>query len=141
MAHINIVASMMFAGVTGSAVADAAALGPMEIEMMTEQDMTRSMLPFLTCASVASIGTHHSTKLASDYVRWGGVWDKRRRIAYGGIGSGILMGINYHVGGMLVCQHDFPTSEVYSVKEIIKALPEGIGALPSPIVVLKMDFW
>ena len=34
MAHVNVLASMMFAGVTGSAVADVAALGPLEIEMM-----------------------------------------------------------------------------------------------------------
>ena len=33
-------------------------------------------------------------------------------------------------------RYDFPTSEAYSVKEIIKALPEGIGALSIPIVVL-----
>ena len=55
MAHINIVASMMFAGVTGSAVADVAALGPMEIEMMTEQGYDKEYATALTCAS-ASIG-------------------------------------------------------------------------------------
>ena len=55
MAHVNVVASMMFAGVTGSAVADVAALGPMEIEMMTSQGYEKDYATALTCAA-ASIG-------------------------------------------------------------------------------------
>ncbi|MFR2690768.1 MAG: TRAP transporter large permease subunit [Enterocloster bolteae] len=56
MAHINIVASMMFAGVTGFAVADVAALGPMEIEMITEQGYDElCYCPDLRSASIGPI--------------------------------------------------------------------------------------
>ncbi|MDR1932915.1 MAG: TRAP transporter large permease subunit, partial [Spirochaetales bacterium] len=55
LAHVNIMASMMFAGVTGSAVADVAALGPLEIQMMTDNGYDKKYATALTCAS-ASVG-------------------------------------------------------------------------------------
>ena len=135
MAHINIVASMMFAGVTGSAVADVAALGPMEIEMMTEQGYDKEYATALTCAS-ASIGPIIPPSLP--LIMYGVVSGTSvGALLMAGLVPGILMGI---VLMLQVCwyakKYDFPTSEAYSVKEIIKALPEGIGALSIPIVVL-----
>ena len=41
LAHVNVLASMLFAGLSGSAAADAAGLGPIEIKMMTAA-MTRN---------------------------------------------------------------------------------------------------
>ena len=52
---MNILASMMFAGVTGSAVADVAALGPLEIEMMTSQGYEKEYATAVTVSS-ACIG-------------------------------------------------------------------------------------
>ena len=135
MAHINIVASMLFAGVTGSAVADVAALGPMEIEMMTEQGYDKEYATALTCAS-ASIGPIIPPSLP--LIMYGVVSGTSvGALLMAGLVPGILMGI---VLMLQVCwyakKYDFPTSEAYSVKEIIKALPEGIGALSIPIVVL-----
>ena len=98
----------------------------------TEQGYDKDYATALTCAS-ASIGPIIPPSLP--LIMYGVVsGDKRRRFAYGGTGSGYLMGI---VLMLQVCwyakKYDFPTSEAYSVKEIIKALPEGIGASPSPL--------
>ena len=38
LAHVNVLASMLFAGLSGSAIADASGLGPVEIQLMA--DMT-----------------------------------------------------------------------------------------------------
>lgn len=36
LGHVNVLASTMFAGMSGSAIADAAGLGPIEIKAMTD---------------------------------------------------------------------------------------------------------
>ena len=51
LAHTNVLASMLFAGLSGSAVADTAALGPLEIGMMTEAGYD---VDFSTAVTVAS---------------------------------------------------------------------------------------
>ena len=135
MAHINIVASMMFAGVTGSAVADVAALGPMEIEMMTEQGYEKDYSTALTCAS-ASIGPIIPPSLP--LIMYGVVSGTSvGALLMAGLVPGILMGIVLMIQvAWYAKKYNFPTSEAYSIKEILKAIPEGIGALSIPIVVL-----
>ncbi len=54
LAHINIVASMIFAGVSGSAVADASALGSALIPMM--RDKYDNSFASAVCAGAATIG-------------------------------------------------------------------------------------
>ncbi|NWF91845.1 MAG: TRAP transporter large permease [Syntrophaceae bacterium] len=55
LGHVNVVASMFFAGITGSAVADTAALGPMEIGMMKEAGYDVDYSAAITAAS-ATVG-------------------------------------------------------------------------------------
>jgi tripartite ATP-independent transporter DctM subunit len=55
LGHVNVVSSMFFAGITGSAVADTAALGPMEIGMMTEAGYDVDYSAAITAAS-ATVG-------------------------------------------------------------------------------------
>lgn len=51
LGHVNVIASMLFAGVTGSAVADTSALGTLEIPMMEEAGYDRDYACALTAAS------------------------------------------------------------------------------------------
>ena len=44
MGHVNIVASVIFSGMTGSAVADASGLGLMEIEAMKKKLLSKEVL-------------------------------------------------------------------------------------------------
>jgi len=50
-AYVNVVASMFFGGISGSATGDTAALGPMEIKLMTEQGFDKEYSTSLTMAS------------------------------------------------------------------------------------------
>ena len=135
MAHINIVASMMFAGVTGSAVADVAALGPMEIKMMTDQGYDKEYSTALTCAS-ASIGPIIPPSLP--LIMYGVVSGTSvGDLLMAGLIPGILMGIVLMIQVVYYARkYNFPTSEAYSIKQILKAIPEGFGALLIPIIVL-----
>lgn len=51
LAHVNIVGSMFFAGISGAATADVAALGPLEIRMMTEGGYKKDFATALTVSS------------------------------------------------------------------------------------------
>jgi len=51
LGHVNILASMLFAGLTGSAVADAAGLGSVEIPMMKEGGYNEDFSASITAAS------------------------------------------------------------------------------------------
>lgn len=56
LALVNVLASTMFAGISGSTSADVASLGVMEISGMTEAGYSRSYSTAITCAS-ATIGS------------------------------------------------------------------------------------
>ncbi|WP_128255518.1 TRAP transporter large permease [Falsirhodobacter deserti] len=51
LAHVNVLSSMMFAGLSGSAVADVSALGSMLIPAMEKQGYTRKFAAAITAAS------------------------------------------------------------------------------------------
>jgi tripartite ATP-independent transporter DctM subunit len=55
LAHVNIVGSVIFAGMSGSAVADAAGLGTIEIKAMTDEGYPKEFAAAVTAAS-ATIG-------------------------------------------------------------------------------------
>ena len=51
LAQVNVVGSVFFAGISGSALADAGGLGPLEIAMMTEHGYPRAYSAAVTAAS------------------------------------------------------------------------------------------
>jgi tripartite ATP-independent transporter DctM subunit len=51
LAYVNVIGSMMFGGITGSAVADVSALGPIEVKMMTEGGYSKSFSAAITAVS------------------------------------------------------------------------------------------
>ncbi len=53
LAHVNILSSMLFAGISGSAVADASAIGKMLVPAMTENGYRRSFAAAVTAAAAA----------------------------------------------------------------------------------------
>jgi tripartite ATP-independent transporter DctM subunit len=55
LAHVNIIGSVIFAGMSGSAVADAAGLGTIEIKAMTDEGYPKEFAAAVTAAS-ATIG-------------------------------------------------------------------------------------
>lgn len=51
LAHVNVVASILFSGMSGSAVADASGLGAIEVKAMLQQGYTRAFAAAVTAAS------------------------------------------------------------------------------------------
>ena len=51
LAHVNVLGSMFFAGISGSATADVAGLGALEVDMMTRAGYSRDYSAAVTAAS------------------------------------------------------------------------------------------
>lgn len=91
LAHVNIVASMLFGGVTGSAVADAAATGSMMIPAMKSQGYPAGYSAAVTAASsvIGSIIPPSTLMIIYGYLT--GV--STGRMFLGGVIPGILVGL------------------------------------------------
>ena len=55
LAHVNILGSMLFAGISGSATADASGLGKIEIEMMEKAGYRKEYAAAITAASICEM--------------------------------------------------------------------------------------
>ncbi len=135
IAHVNVLASLLFAGVTGSAVADVAALGPLEIEMMTEAGYDKEFSTALTCAS-ASIGPIIPPSLP--LIMFGVVTGTSvGNLLMAGILPGILMGaVLMATVAYYAHKENFPTSEAFPFSTIVKEFFSAIGPILLPVIVL-----
>lgn len=91
LAHVNIVASMLFGGVTGSAVADAAATGSMMIPAMKSQGYPAGYSAAVTAASSVIGSIIPPSTLMIVYGFLTGV--STGRLFLGGVIPGILVGL------------------------------------------------
>jgi tripartite ATP-independent transporter DctM subunit len=135
LAHVNILASMMFAGVTGSAVADVAALGPLEIQMMTDNGYDKKYAAALTCAS-ASVGPIIPPSLPM--IMYGVVsGTSLGALLLAGLFPGILMGLVLMIQVVYYAyKYHFPVSKRYPFKEIVKSFFPALGSMSIVITVL-----
>jgi tripartite ATP-independent transporter DctM subunit len=135
IAHVNVLASLLFAGVTGSAVADVAALGPLEIEMMTDAGYEKEFSTALTCAA-ASIGPIIPPSLP--LIMFGVVTGTSvGNLLMAGILPGILMSLTL-MGMVAYYAHkeNFPTSAAYPFSVIVKEFFSAVGPILLPVIVL-----
>ena len=137
LAHVNVLASMLFAGVSGSATADATGLGKIEMEMMTDAGYSKDYSAAVTAAS-AIIGPiiPPSNIMIIHAVCAGNV--SVSEMFLGGIGPGILLGIVE----MLLCyflaiKHNHPRrAKRCSAKERLVAFKKALPVLGLPAIIL-----
>lgn len=136
LAYVNVLASMLFGGCSGSAIADVAGLGIMEIDMMTKGGYDRE---FSTAVTITSSIQGPLIPPSIMMVLIGATTGS----SIGGllIGSaipGILVGISQMVIIFIIGRkRKFPVSNiVLSPKEKIKTFFEAIPFLLMPIIII-----
>jgi len=136
LAHVNIVASMIFAGISGSAVADAAALGAILIPSMTKEydvDFGSGV-----CAGASTIGPiiPPSIPMVIYALAAGGVSIAGLFLA--GIIPGILMGLGMMVIAYVIAgRRGYPVRpRSLSVRDLLVRLWQVIPALLMPIIIV-----
>lgn len=137
LAHVNVLASMLFAGLSGSAAADAAGLGPIEIQMMTEGGYDREFSCSVTAASAIIGPIIPPSNIMIIYAGCVGTVSVGKMFLAGAI-PGILLGIAYMVFCYFISvKRKYPCREKRaSGKEIAKATWQTLPALLLPIIIM-----
>ncbi len=136
LGHVNVLASMIFAGMSGSSVADASGLGAVEIEMMKKAGYDEKFSAAITAAS-ATIGPVIPPSIpfvvygAMAGVSVGGLF-------LAGITPGILMGCALMVAVYLVARkRDYPRiTKKVGWKEALRMITNGMLAIGSIIIIV-----
>lgn len=136
LAHVNILSSMLFSGLSGSAIADTSALGSMLIPAMEQQGYSRRFAAALTAASsvIGPIIPPSGIMIIYAYVMGQSV----AALFLAGIVPGILVGVGLMLQVRFMAKkHDFPpAAERYSWPARGRASLRAFFPLMTPVIIL-----
>jgi tripartite ATP-independent transporter DctM subunit len=135
LGHVNVMVSMLFAGISGSSTADAAGIGSLMIPAMKKQGYDSSFSVAITaCSSVMGVIIPPSIMM----VVWGGLMS----VSIGGLFvAGILPGLLIALLMMATVlayarRRNYPVYERATVKEFFQALSSASLALVTPAIII-----
>ena len=135
LGHVNVLASMIFAGMSGTAVADAAGLGALEIKAMKEQGYPISYSIGITGAS-SVIGPIIPPSVAMVIYGWLGDVSVGA-LFVGGVIPGVLMGGSLMVmTWFLSFRISMPIQQRQPVKDLFKLSKQAILSLLTPLIIV-----
>jgi tripartite ATP-independent transporter DctM subunit len=135
LGHVNVVSSMIFAGMSGSAVADAAGLGTIEVKAMTEEGYDREFSAAITAAS-STIGPIIPPSIP--LIMFGVMGNVSiTSLLIGGLVPGALMGVSL----MIMCYYygkkrNYPRRKFPTFKEFWSGLKEAFWPLLTPAILI-----
>ncbi|WP_435257528.1 TRAP transporter large permease [Thioclava sp. FR2] len=136
LAHVNVLSSMLFAGLSGSAVADVSALGSMLIPAMEKQGYTRRFAAAITAASsiIGPIIPPSGIMIIYAYV----MGESVAALFLAGIVPGVLIGVSLMVViGLMADKYDLPAATKRATwGERGTASLRAIWPLMTPVIIL-----
>jgi tripartite ATP-independent transporter DctM subunit len=135
LAQVNILSSMIFAGISGAAVADCAGLGAIEIRAMKERGYAPDFAAAITVASSVigplippSVGLVIYAFLAQQSID---------RMFLAGIIPGLLVGACLMIWVRIFASfREFPTQPRATKREVVRTGLDGFLALMAPAIIL-----
>jgi tripartite ATP-independent transporter DctM subunit len=136
LAQVNVLSSMIFAGVSGAAVADCAGLGMVEIKAMRERGYPVEFAAAVTVAS-AVIGPIIPPSISLVvYAFLSGTSVARLFLA--GIIPGLLVGLALMLfNRYLAIRRNFPREPRASWQSVLNHAVDGFAALVAPLIILS----
>lgn len=136
LGHVNVVQSVIFAGMSGSAIADAAGSGKVQIDMMTKGGAYPPSYAAALTAVTAVIGPIIPPSIPM--VLYALVADASIGFLFlGGVVPGILMALaQMGINSWMAHRHDFPISERVPLREFPRLTLEAFPALLMPVILL-----
>ena len=136
LAHVNILSSMLFAGLSGSAVADTSALGSMLIPAMEKQGYTRRFAAAITAASsvIGPIIPPSGIMIIYAYV----MGESVAALFLAGIVPGIMVGLGLMMTVKVMAdRYNFPVASAkYTWNERGHASLKAFFPLLTPVIIL-----
>lgn len=135
LGHVNITASLIFSGMSGTAVAGAGGLGTVEIKAMRDQGYPAKFAVGITAAS-STIGPIIPPSLSM--IVYGVVANESiGRLFAAGIVPGLLMALALHaMVWNLSLRHRYPREKRASLSAILASLRSSFPALLTPIIII-----
>lgn len=134
-AMVNVLASMFFGGISGSAPADIAALGPIEIKLMESQGFSKEYSTGLTCATaVQGMLIPPSHNLVIYAVAAGSVSVGALFLA--GLPAGIFLGVILGIYSYFYARkRGYATGHKFDLKNTWKAFLGAFGGLMTIVII------
>ena len=136
MGHVNIISSLIFAGMSGSAVADTVGIGKLTIEMMVKDGRYTPSYAAAITAATAVIGPIIPPSIPM--VLFALVSDASIGYLFlAGVIPGILMALVMSiVNWRMAIKHNFPVEAPVPIRELPRITWESLPALMMPVVLL-----
>lgn len=136
LGHVNVVQSVIFAGMSGSAIADAAGSGKVQIDMMTKGGAYPASYAAALTAVTAVIGPIIPPSIPM--VLYALVADASIGYLFlGGVIPGLLMAAaQMGINSWMAHRHDFPIAERVPLREFPRLTLEALPALMMPVILL-----
>jgi tripartite ATP-independent transporter DctM subunit len=135
LGHVNVVANMIMAGMSGSAVADAGGLGPIEIKAMKDDGYPVEFAAALGAAA-ATMGPVIPPSIAA--VVYGALSSESiGKLLVGSLVPGILMGVGLMIYVSIISHvRNYPTKTKASFREFLVAMKRGVFPMFIPIIII-----
>lgn len=136
LGHVNIVQSVIFAGMSGSAVADAAGSGKVQIDMMTKGGVYPPSYAAAITAVTAVIGPIIPPSIPM--VLYALVADASIGYLFlGGVIPGLLMALaQMGINSWMAHRNNWPIAEKVPLREVPRLTAEALPALLMPVILL-----
>jgi len=135
LGHVNVVVSMLFAGISGSSTADAAGIGSLIIPQMKKEGFTASFSVAVTaCSSVMGVIIPPSILM----IVWGGLMS----VSIGGLFlAGVVPGVLIGLAQMTTVyvyarRHGMGMHERATLRELATAMASAFLALLTPVIIV-----
>ncbi len=135
LGHVNVLVSMLFAGISGSSTADAAGIGSLLIPAMKKQGYDSSFSVAITaCSSVMGVIIPPSIIM----IVWGGLMSVSiSGLFLAGIIPGVLIALSMMATVLVFARgRNYPVSERASLAELLRAFSSSALALLTPGLIV-----
>ncbi len=136
LAQVNVLASMFFGGISGSAVADTSSIGAMLIPMMKDSgyddDYSVAVTVTSSCQGVIIPPSHNMIiySLAAGGLSVG-------KLFLGGVIPGILLGVSLMIISYVIAvKKNYPKGERMPIKKVIKVFFDSFLGLMTAIIII-----
>lgn len=136
LAQVNVLASMFFGGISGSAVADVSSIGTMMIPMMKKKgydaDFSVGITVTSACQGVIIPPSHNMIIYA---MAAGGV--SVGRLFLGGFIPGVILGISLMIISFIIATvRKYPKEQRYTFKESIRISKDAVLGLFTAVIII-----
>jgi tripartite ATP-independent transporter DctM subunit len=135
LAQVNVIGSLFFGGITGSAVADCAGIGNLVIRAMRERGYPADFACALTVSSSVIGPTMWPSVPLLIYAFTASV--SVERVFLAGIGPGIMIVAALMLYNRFVAvRYNVPLTERPPMRDVIRAAFDGVWALLAPVIII-----